>query len=284
MRPAVVSVAALVLAGCGDVSLTSAYRSQPVVVDGKYDEWEGNLKFIEKINMSVGAMNDETNLYAILVIGDRETQQQVLSGGLFLWFDPAGKSDRQFGIHYPLGMRGQRGGGDGTDHRRGERTDAAEREAMMAESLDEVELVGAGGAARITRGLDELPGLDVRSRHERGALVVEYRIPLMADVDNPYGVGAVPGQVVGVGLVTPEWKRPQVDDGTTGRRRPPGDADGDDDGDSGERPARNAGGGPGMRPGGGMFDAPEPINLWAQLRLAVVPPASSSAAPPRASR
>jgi len=253
---ATLGVVALSLPACGDVELRSHPRGGAVVVDGKYDDWSDKLTWVEKIDMSVGAQNDESDLYFVLVIGDREVQRRIMMSGLFLWFDGGGEDDKQFGVHYPLGM------GDPSEFVRPERDRVRDPEKMRAkfeeESLGEVELIGAGGDVRMTRSPDNLPDIEVAVSRERGAMVVEYRIPLAATVDSPYGVGAVPGTRVGVGLMTPE-----IDMSKKPAERP----------DRGERPAGGppggGRGGMGRRPdGGGMPDVPAPIDLWAHLLLA----------------
>lgn len=254
-------VAAAGLSGCGDVVLQSRYRTDPIVVDGRYDDWHGHMQFVEKAGLSVGVTNDETDAYVIVAVGDREVQRKIMMTGMFLWFDPAGGKDRQFGIHYPLGIRDaadfmkpQRMGGDDTRKL---------RDKFREESLDEAELIGAAGTARVTRATSNLPGVEVRASHEKGVMVIEYRIPLASPVDQPYGIGAEPGQTVGVELVTPEVDLPAMreemreerGEGRGGGRREGGwDGDRDD----------------GMRGpvGASRPEMPKPIDVWATLALA----------------
>jgi hypothetical protein len=236
---AALGVAVAGLSGCGDVVLQSRYRTEPIVVDGRYDDWHGHMQFVEKADLSMA--------------------------GMFLWFDPAGGKDRQFGIHYPLGihdaadfMKPQRMGGDDTGKL---------RDKFREESLDEAELIGAAGTARVTRATSNLPGVEVQASHEKGVMIIEYRIPLASPVDQPYGIGAEPGQTVGVELVTPEVDlsamreemREQSGEGRDGGM-PPGGREGGWDGDRDD----------GMRGpmGGSRPEAPKPIDVWATLVLA----------------
>lgn len=251
--------------GCGDVVLQSRYRTDPIVVDGHYDDWHGHMQFVEKADLSVGVTNDETDAYVIIAIGDREVQRKIMMTGMFLWFDPAGGKDRQFGIHYPLGIS------DAADFMKPQRTGAGDtrklRDKLREESLDEAELIGAAGTARVTRATSNLPGVEVRASHEKGVMVIEYRVPLASAADQPYGIGAEPGQTVGVELVTPEVDlsamqeemREQRGEGREGGM-PPGGREGgwDGDRDDGVRGPMGA-----SRP-----ETPKPIDVWATLVLA----------------
>lgn len=287
---ATAGVVALGLTGCGDVVLHSAALDTPIVVDGHYGDWDGQMTWVNKAKMSVGARNDGTDLYVVLAIGDRDVQRTIMMSGMFLWFDPAGGQDGQFGIHYPLGLRdperfiGQGSFGGYGGERVGDRDETGEGEGdverrsaprrrgderemfkeFREEALAEVEMIGAGGASRITRSPRNLPGVQVAAGMEHGTMVFEYRIPLAAPVDAPWGVGSAPGATVGVGIMTPEIdlsrmreemrERMQERGGT---RRPPGG-----EGMGGDEM------GEGMRPGMGGPKAPEPIDLWATLVLA----------------
>lgn len=297
----IVGVAALTAPGCGDVVLKSRALDTPVVVDGKYDDWDGRMTTVQGGSMSIGACNDTENLYVIIVVGDEEKQRSIMMSGLTLWFDPAGGTDGQFGIHYPLGLRdperfierpafrdrdrdgdfggeGGEGVGDRDNDRdmdRGERpqrpgSPREMRAEFRKEALAEAELIGAGGAERITRAPGNLPGVQVAAGSERGTMVLEYRIPLTAPVDAPWGVGAIPGATVGVGVVTPEIDLSTLREEMAERR---GDRGGTVPG--GERPGGGGmdggmgmGGGP---PGGVGWEAPKPIDLWGKLILASAP-------------
>jgi len=264
---AIIGVVALSLTGCGDVELRSHYRDGEVTVDGNYDDWDGKLTFIEKANLSVGVQNDETDLYVILIVGDRETQRRIMMSGMFLWFDSGGEKEKQFGIHYPLGfknlgemMRPGKGGGDPDKM----------REKFAEESLEEAELIGAGGAVRITRGVGNLPGIELKTTNDRGAMVYEYRIPLVSDVDSPYGIGGVAGTTIGVGLITPDIDMSEIREKMRESKRGRGGGKG-----SGGMGGRGGGGRGGMgggsrSPSGGM-DMPDPIDIWATLQLAGKP-------------
>lgn len=260
---AALGVAALALPGCGDVELRSHPLGDDVVVDGRYDDWKGRLEFVEQANMSVGAQNDDTHLYLIVVIGDREVQRNVMMSGMYLWFDAAGEKDRQFGVHFPLGVQGAAAMMRPPDA--GASPDPEGLRAKVAqESLSEAELIAANGSARITRGLANLPGVDIRTRNDRGAMVYEYRVPLAAAVDSPYGIGTVPGGVIGVGLVTPEIDLSQTQE----RMRARMDGDRDGNGPAGGGRGGMGGGGGGMRGMGGPPQVPEAIDVWVKLTLA----------------
>jgi len=259
---ATIGVAALTSVGCGDVELRSYYRDAAVTVDGNFDDWKGKLEFVEKANMSVGVQNDDTDLYVILVIGDRETQRSIMMSGMFLWFDAAGARDKQFGIHYPLGIQDPTSlMGPGKPSSGGDPEEL--RKKFAEESLGEAELIAANGTVRMTRSVSNLPGITLATSNDRGAMVYEYRIPLAADVDSPYGVGTGAGSVVGVGLMTPEIDTSAMRDQMREKMGPGGPGGRGAGGGRGGR-----GGGMGGGRGGGIPSVPDPIDVWATLTLA----------------
>jgi hypothetical protein len=181
---------------------------------------------------------------------------------MYLWFDAAGGTDKQFGVHFPMGM--QNAAGMMMPRDRGGADPEELREKFAKESIDEAELIGANGTARITRSLANLPGVDIRTGNDRGAMVYEYRIPLTADVDSPYGIGAVLGTEIGVGVMTPEV---DMSDMREQMRKKTGEG-GRDGGPPGSGGRGGMGGGRGGM--GGPPDMPDAIDVWAKLTLAEI--------------
>jgi hypothetical protein len=91
--------------GCGStVPLISDWNRTGIIIDGKADEWQGSLYILKKANVTIGVRNDADNLYLCFISYDQGVMRQILSGGLTVWFDPAGGSDEKYGIKYPAGF------------------------------------------------------------------------------------------------------------------------------------------------------------------------------------
>ena len=250
-----------VIPSCGGTELSSHWRQSDVAIDGAQDEWEGQTTFIEDANSILGIVNDDTHLYIMLATADRAMQMQIMRG-LMLWFDADNDEKRRFGVRYPLITR------DMLPERDSRKFDDDDRAAIFDQlepQLDELEILGAQGSAnRVPLG--DAYGIEVKLSRANGALVYEVKVPLPS-ANNVYAIGATPGQSISIGLESPEYERP--DGGRGGMEQGMGRGMGGRGG-SGGRGGRSGSGGSrqsDMRPPEG-FERPEPIEVWATLRLA----------------
>jgi len=63
-----VSVFSVFIAGCGKPKIESGWLSRKIDIDGKLEDWHGELAYYNKdMRVSVGAANDDTFLYVCLV-------------------------------------------------------------------------------------------------------------------------------------------------------------------------------------------------------------------------
>lgn len=104
------------------------------------------------------------------------------------------------------------------------------------------------------QGKGSLGGVDVAADFGRKVLVLEMRIPLARDPSSGYGIGALPGHTIGVGV-----ESPQIEGGPEGESVPPLGQGG---GPGGGEPGGPGGG------GGEQRQRPEAIKVWAKLTLA----------------
>ena len=187
------------------------FESQPrdgaITIDGRYDDWYGNLQPFEQAPVAIQFLNDKDFLYMRLTASASAERREILRQGFTVWFDPTGGTRKHLGIRYPVVERGTGGdegghggyGGYGGSRRGGDR--AGEREAPPDPSPgDRIDVLGPGkdDARMLTR--DHAPGIDVAIHEEQGTLQYELKVPLVHTTDHPYAVDAQPGKVVGVGL------------------------------------------------------------------------------------
>lgn len=251
----------LFLFGCGKAEWSSRWRTQEITVDGNQHDWEGALVPADKEKMAVGLMNDGDNLFACLVVDDRERQTSIMRRGLIVWFDAAGKKDKTFGIHFPLSRFSA-----GPPMMPQSMSEEPQRD--FTSRLTELEILGPGKDERQRLPLDQAQGIDLNINRDNGVLVYEIKIPLRHGEERPYAIGAVAGDKIGIGLETPEFDRKEMRDrmrsGMGGRPR-------------GGRPGGGLGGGRGGgmgRPGGpgGQRPAmPETLKIWVKVQLATSP-------------
>ena len=95
------------LAGCSTFNtfLTdSRLPDHQIIIDGKSDDWRGELYIAENERVSLGFLNDQENLYVCLLAENNFTRNQIMMQGLTVWFDPQGGKKKALGIKFPLGM------------------------------------------------------------------------------------------------------------------------------------------------------------------------------------
>jgi hypothetical protein len=85
------------------LSTTLSYRTQPVKIDGKMDEWSIPLDFYNKetrVNYSVA--NDDANIYYCIKVLDVFTQMKMMRAGFKICIDSTGKKKKPVTITYPM--------------------------------------------------------------------------------------------------------------------------------------------------------------------------------------
>ena len=259
----------------------SSPRLEPVSIDGKFDDWPGNLEPFADKPLSVQFQNDGDFLYMRFAASDPATRMQILRQGLTVWFDPGGGTKKHFGIRYPVidkaqypdsGQGGRGGGGSGGygGHRGGSQPgqegtpESAPAEPSRTERVD---ILGPGkdDAREMTR--DHLPGIDVALRTEQGILQYELKVPLAKTADHPMAIEAQAGKPVGFGFDTPKSQQ----SANYGRSGGMGGYGGGGMGGRGGGMGGHGGGmgGHGGGGGGGQrgSEAPKPLGGWGIVSL-----------------
>ncbi len=192
----------------------SSPRLEPVTIDGKFDDWPGNLEPFADKPLSLQFQNDGEFLYVRFSTSDPAARMQIVRQGLTVWFDPAGGTKKHFGVRYPVVDRGQYGesqgrggyGGYGGRNRGGGDRPSGTPDDQPTETspTDRVDVLGPGkdDARELTR--DHLPGIDVALRTEQGVLQYELKVPLLKTAEHPMAIEAQAGKPVGFGFDTPK--------------------------------------------------------------------------------
>lgn len=251
----------LLLGGCGGTqALQSEALDRDITVDGVSQDWQGALTPIEKKNLSLGLLNDGEYLYVALVSRDRQLISQMMSLGFTVWFDAKGGKERTFGIRFPLGLMAS---GAGFSPRAREQ-DPEVRRQRFEESLMNMEIFDT--EERSTRYMvNTVQGIKVNARMDAGTLVYELQVPLRKSEAHAFAIGAEPGDIIGVGLETPEIDREGMRQQMGGRGG--GGRGGRGGGGGGRGGMGGAGGGRGGQ-GGGQQQRPDPLKLWTTVTLA----------------
>ena len=254
------------LAGCGSQKVESVWLDRQIVVDGLDDEWEGLKVYIEKANVGIGVVNDESSLIICATTVDRAVQMQVVRQGLEVWFDPDGGQDRELGIRFSRdqpskGVRETmrdtlRGGG---------RVNPQQLEEMFDDLLlnSRVEVLSPTDGDIGTAFLHP-DSVEANMSYDQGRLVFELKVPLSR---GPTDSGIpVAKRHVGLGMATPQFDIEQFRERRSGMRPGGGRSGGGFGG-------RGGPGGFGGGRGGGGFGGgrPEPVEFWVKVALASAP-------------
>ena len=258
--PVLALFAAAAVIAAETTRLDSAWSAEAPAVDGTLTEWTSPLATLGLARLSVGVRNDSQFVYVALASSDQATRTMLGAAGFTVWFDPAGKEKKAFGITVPPTMKGpgMREGGPGIG------------------TITAIEVAGPSkdDRRRLELAYARTIGLDVAARVAEGVLVYELRMPLAVSESQPYGVKSAPGGTVGLGIETGELPKPggRGEDGGGGRGRggmgggPPG-------GGGGMMGGGGMPGGMGGPPEGGRGEMRElkPIKGWATVHLARPP-------------
>jgi hypothetical protein len=245
----------ILAAGCGDEDpeISSGWTNGDISVDGANTEWQDRTVFVEDVDIVAGVVNDYDFLYVVLMTSERSRQMQLMRG-VTMWFDASGEKKKTFGIRFPLVM-------DDVSPMALRGDEAQNRPSFedLEAEMTELEVVGAAGpVARLSANGNS--GVEARLGRSGGAVVYEIKVPLKADGVYEFAVGSRAGESIQVGLETPEFERPAgAGEMGGGRGMGGGGVGGGRGGYGGGRP-----------PGGdrGYFEPPDPIKLWATVRLA----------------
>lgn len=232
MRLSLVVLASVLVAGCG--SAPPLYLSEPAtpetVVDGVAGEWPSALRPVPgEAGLSLGLRRDGDALVVAVIAGDERQARRIALGGLRVWIDPAGGTDRALGIRYPAPTDPDLRSIVRSDLRPGGGSaglDPVRLRRQFEAGLDEVE-VTRGVLTQRARPDGTFGGLTAASTWGTRGLIVEMRIPLAAA---PGLLKTSAGEAVGLGvdlldvagsLRQPLTRRPDPAMGASGDRPMP---------------------------------------------------------------
>lgn len=229
MRILVLFASVLAVSACGSSPLL--YTAEPAtaetVVDGEATEWPSALRPVPRESgLSIGLRHDGDDLVVAVIAGDDRQARRIALGGLRVWIDPMGGTDRALGIRYPapeapdarsVVRNGPRAGGPMA-------SDDPQRLRRRFESgLDEME-VTRGVLTQRASSDGAFGGLTAAATWGTRGLVVEMRIPLEAA---PGLLEVSAGDAVGLGVELLDARTTMMEARMRGRRpsrpRPPAD-------------------------------------------------------------
>jgi hypothetical protein len=264
------AAAALSQVSCGTIDVKSRWRDFPITVDGRSEDWGDALVRFKDVDVALGVANDENAVFVCLEAGNGGQPVPFMARGLVLWVDAKGGKRTEYGIRFPLGIDPQAAREIAVNPEDRARAQARRREAM-AQSRDEIEIIGLGDVEPRRLKIADIKGLEIAARTTAGRFVYEVRIPLAADETATFSIGSAPGKKIGLGLEIPESGSANFRPGMGGRGRGGmgGMGGGMRGGMGGRMGGRMSGRGAGL----------QNFKIWARVQLASEPGTSISAGP-----
>lgn len=197
-----ITLSAAALTGCGPLELKSAWHSHDITIDGTLTDWRGVLPtYVEAPNIAIRTLNDSSYLYVSLSWADRSVAARMLVTGFTVWFDPEGKGQRTFGIHYPLYAAD-------TSRLKKLMSDDLESREKIAAALQgvatEVEILGFEEEYGTRLVAIEASGIEIALGFQHDNYTYELKVPLGSSEAHPYAIGADLAKPISMALETPE--------------------------------------------------------------------------------
>ena len=243
------------LAGCSASLLQSHWDDTGWPVTGKSQRMNDKV-ILDDHRVSVSLSNNESTLRIVVVTGDPGLKRLLMRQGMTVWFDAQGGKNRAFGLHYPVGGADRRLPGVRPDREAGEKSTGS-----LGFSSDELEICGPGPDERHRMTLAETGGIGAEMQAVDDSLTIELTVPLSDGDVHPFGIGAKPGTVIGVGFAAG-----QSSGMVTGSGSGPRDGGGRRSGDFGERGFPRRGIASEGSPVRG--NRPTPLDVWVKVQLA----------------
>ena len=189
-----------------DNTVTSKWTVQPPIIDGLSDDWTGDVFSSEKkIDVHYAVRNDTQNMYVLLVFKDKKSLSSISGTGITLYYDIQGKKKKDYAHNFIkrqvtadelityLGQQGQV---------------LTEEKIQSIRAKDAYVVYLAEKAGKKNKddttaapGPDAImPGFKINTQD--GAVIYEFKIPLLKSETSPEGIGIGPGQSLKLGF---EW-------------------------------------------------------------------------------
>ncbi len=275
--------ASLMLHACMEQNLESKRLDRNIDIDGKAPEWAGLEAYYDAKNgFKIGFLNDDRYLYLFIAIWNKSTQRHILMNGLRVKFQGPGKSDGFLEISYPIGNFRAKSQEKGTslrsmpssDQDEKRKWDATKRPFQAPDSaagLFRIDIASREALIKSDRAADSMlvfvpedssrTGIMAMLRSSGRLLIIEMRVPLEGEGNDPFAILAKGGDIVRIDFESGSNEDP----GTFGRKGPQGMNPPDGDFRPGGGFGQPGGMNPGMR---GAIDSAKGINLRTRVKLA----------------
>ena len=256
-----------------DTAVQSRWAAEPFRIDGQVTEWSQHVMSLQKnLGIEYAVSNDAANLYVLVVFRDPQYLSSIEMTGITLYFSPAGRKQKDVGVRFKrinatadeLIGRLEKQGQTLSEEKK------AEIKAKPVYFLFEADAINRKGDViplPEAEG-DAEPPIFRLSKSAGGALVYEFRAPLVSRKIHPAGVGSGPGESIKLGFewggMTKEMRAAAMggDQGPDLSQVSTEDARGERNPDEGAAPSPSL---------ARVKQGPKQRSFWADLKLAQAP-------------
>ncbi len=200
----------VIVNGCSSVKETaSSWRNNEIKIDGDISDWQNSLVSIPDKKLAVGFKNDDKFLYISLITDDRVKVMQMLRGGFITWFIPNGRSDKTFGVKFPLANKDLLSEELNNMNRE---TFQQENRGNMEKQLSrlliqqkEFEVINKDKFPLSLMYLENKEGIKVKLGYTENNFVYELQVPLISGENYTYTIKAAPGEKVNIRFETEQF-------------------------------------------------------------------------------
>jgi hypothetical protein len=257
----------LFLNGCKEpLELQSKWLDKEIVIDANDNDWQDYPFFYnEKTRSRIGVYNNDANLYLCFQTMDEDIQRQILSQGLFVWFNKTGGEEKELCVCFPRGRRlyGLGGPPGRSPDRPDPPTERAPGDRNMppgrpfdpdSDIIEEIRLFTSDKDGGRQYTFQEAANLGIFVRYtvdQRKRFIYELKIHLAESNKATYAAVESAANKIGIGFMTTK----------SGGRSKAG----------GMGREGMGGGGMGGGPRGGMGPSRDSLEIWVNVTLASMP-------------
>lgn len=188
-------------------TVLSSWTPSPPKIDGKADDWTGmDLALWDEGDVQYAFRNDADKLYILLVFKNPKFLSTIGETGVFLFFNPAGKKDKDYAVHF---IRRQVPVEEAIAFIEREKplsdAEKAQFRSKPAYNIYDCQVHDKKAKAEPASAATAFPPAHFRFAPDQKTFVYEFAIPLRRDHELAAGVGAAPGDAVMIGF---EWGGP----------------------------------------------------------------------------
>jgi hypothetical protein len=202
----ILSLAIILIAGCGDKEINSNWRQSEINIDGNQSDWEGKLHYLSDERAVIGIANDNEYLFLCIATNDTANMFQFFSTGFTVWLESKNVNEK-IGIQYPIRSADMRKMVQSRSRgNAGERPDFKVRLNEFKSLQTEIQIINRDNFPLTVYPLNNELGLQVDIGSQMGLLVYEMKVPLAKDLYGGHNLKSAPGDILKIGFESGDFQ------------------------------------------------------------------------------